>query len=123
MTYLELKIIFQQNIMWALSDIIAYQTRQWKKVGTKHTQQDIGNHHSYSNKTLVATKPIQTRPWWPPSMFQQDLIGHQACSNKTLVAIKPIPIRPWRPLGLFQQELGDHKACSKKTLVATTLVQ
>jgi hypothetical protein len=30
--------------MWVPGDIIAYQTRQQQKPGTKHMQQDLGDH-------------------------------------------------------------------------------
>ncbi len=49
-------------------------------------QQDLGGHQASSNKTLVATKPNPTRPWWPPSQVQQDLGNHKTCSKKTMAA-------------------------------------
>jgi hypothetical protein len=62
LTYPKLKKLFQENIMWALSDITPYQIRQWQKVKTKHTQQDPSGNHACSNKTLATTRPIKTRP-------------------------------------------------------------
>jgi hypothetical protein len=92
LTYPEFKILFLENITCG------------HQVTLQHIKQDNDKklklntcnkpHQSNSNKTLVATRPNPTRPWWPPSQFQQDPNGHQANSHKTLATTRPIQQDP-----------------------------